>query len=427
MKKPIARPILENLLLGLLLLATNIRGLAITWIFPRIPIAALESGIEVVLLAFAMWMLWRAGLLGAYRSLWLRSWPWLCFAALAIASLIWTVDRPATLLRVLILACCSLLAGYLAVRYTMGDLVAISARYCVALVVLCLLIALIWPAAGIMNVPPYVGSWRGLFWHRNYLGSTMALAAIVLVVAFCLSVLRDRNWGLIYLISYGVACALVVLSHSATGLILLLLLHGIVAVLFLWVRLNRRLRPWHYWIIGIASAGALALGLLNLDFILGLFNRNTTFTGRVSLWGFLFQHVMEERPLLGHGFGTLWVQPAFQAALRDALGWPYPVFIGDNGYVDIALQLGLVGLIAFGILILWSVAGGVGMLLQQRTLLSAVPALLMTYMLITNITLSYFLETESFTWLIVFSFVFSAVGGAVAADVRAKISTSSDA
>ncbi len=399
--------LVEAIVLALLFSAANIRGLVIRGYFPAEG-AWIEVVIELGVLLLASWLLWRSGQLEVYARAWLKNWPLAAFIVIAAASLFWTVDITATLARVLILVLSSMLAAYLAVRYTLNEILNRVAGFFAVMVVFCFVIVIAWGDAGLMNFYPYYGSWRAIFWHRNYLGSTMALGTLLFLICVFLSFPKQKRMAAFYAVFYVLALALVVQSHSATGLILVLVLHAIFAAVVFWLHFRQRIHAVHYWILGGLLLAILAVGYLKLDFLLGLFNRESNFTGRTGLWSYLFAHYINQRPLLGYGFGAFWQQAAFDLQLRDALGWPYPVVIGDNGYMDILVHLGAVGAVVFAAVLILACFRMGSLAFRERTLLAFVPLLVMAYMLITNFTLSYFLETEFFTWIVMIAFWFAA-------------------
>ncbi len=413
--------LLEGTVVGLVLYVANIRGLVFSGIFP-LQGAWVECILDLILLGTALYLLAKSNLLHRYAHLWLLNWPLVLFMGIAALSLLWTIDIGATLSRALILILASMFAAYLAARHSLQTILETFASFFAVLVILCFVIVITWPDAGMMNFYPYFGSWRGIFWHRNYLGSTMALGTLIFLICFSLvwrqsklehgegpiSQLR-RRWLLIfYGIFYLLSLALVVLSHSATGLILAIILHIFFVGILLWLAVYPKLHRAHYGILGSLGVVVLVTAYLKLDSVLAIFNRNSTFTGRAGLWQYLLEHVISERPLLGYGFGALWLQNSFRLTLQGALGWRYPVVIGDNGYMDILLHLGLIGLLSFIAVLVLACVRMARLAIGQRTLIAFAPLLVMVFMLLSNVTLSYFLETESFTWIIMAALLFSA-------------------
>ena len=107
------------------------------------------------------------------------------------------------------------------------------------------------------------------------------------------------------------------------------------------------MKPVHYKIIiGSAVIGSVVV-FLNLNFIFGLFGRQTSLTGRIPMWKFLINNVIRQSPWVGYGFGAIWTIPSFRFGMHQAQGWPGPIMNGDNGFMDIFLHLGAIGLLLF--------------------------------------------------------------------------------
>jgi O-antigen ligase len=114
-----------------------------------------------------------------------------------------------------------------------------------------------------------------------------------------------------------------------------------------------------YWmkkrgsVIGVNSAlliisfiivyGALTpmIGKLLLVDVSSIFERSETLTGRKDIWGTLVPLAME-RPFFGYGFGGFWT-----TALREVTSSH-----AHNGYLDVVLNLGFVGLVIFAMFLL---------------------------------------------------------------------------
>jgi hypothetical protein len=83
------------------------------------------------------------------------------------------------------------------------------------------------------------------------------------------------------------------------------------------------------------------------------------------------------------------------------VGWTSQPLIADNGFLDILLHLGIVGLIVlFGILMMAAVQS-FRYAITRKTLADFFPLLFLCYVLIANLPFSMIAETEVFIWLLI--------------------------
>ena len=80
------------------------------------------------------------------------------------------------------------------------------------------------------------------------------------------------------------------------------------------------------------------IGGLSLMDISSAFGREKNLTGRTDIWAILLPHVME-RPIFGSGFGGFWTAELHKLTSSHA----------HNGYLEIILGLGFIGLLLFAI------------------------------------------------------------------------------
>jgi exopolysaccharide production protein ExoQ len=134
-------------------------------------------------------------------------------------------------------------------------------------------------------------------------------------------------------------------AHSATSLICLFI--GVAMVLFLGLRsVNKKfIGTYLLTAMVVIAAGELAFGLSGrLSEALG---RGTTMSGRTELWKHLLE--LHTNPVIGTGFESFW--------LGDRLKRLEGIFFfvpneAHNGYLEIYLELGLLGLVlVIGLLI----------------------------------------------------------------------------
>ena len=118
------------------------------------------------------------------------------------------------------------------------------------------------------------------------------------------------------------------------------------------------------------------------------------------MWEYLFQHVINQRPWLGYGYGVIWHLEGFIFELADHVNWEIAVTLGDNGFIDILLHMGGVGLAVLLGLMTMGFIRGIRYFLQERTMMASFPILVLVFSLVANISLSLILEVESLVWII---------------------------
>ncbi|MGH6992379.1 MAG: O-antigen ligase family protein, partial [Caulobacteraceae bacterium] len=138
-------------------------------------------------------------------------------------------------------------------------------------------------------------------------------------------------------------CAfMVVMSRSATDLFML------VAVLLGLAVLHAARRGPVFAVMGawicVTLAGLIAAAAaLWPDHFYRAIGKDPTLTGRTDIW-VIVGHWIAKAPWLGYGYGGFWSRTSPPAQyIRDELGWLVPN--AHNGWLDLLLQLGIVGTI----------------------------------------------------------------------------------
>ncbi|HLF75133.1 MAG TPA: O-antigen ligase family protein [Anaerolineales bacterium] len=398
------------MILSLALVLANLRALMFIFLFPDTSVllgpAWIEIGLWLLVTLAVSYQLNRSNQTADYLARWQRNWPLALFILAALASILWSVGPTVTSFRALELLFATLVAAYVGIRCRPIQLMGVLFWFGAILLILSIAIVFAAPKTGTMYWAPFFGAWRGIYWHRNHLAS---IAALVNMVFLCRGIiaLEDRNTaGFLDGIFYLLALLVLSFAKSAAGYILFIVLHIAVFCSWLWTRVHARLRAVHYYIIlGIFSLGTASI-LSNLETVFGLFNRSATLTGRVGLWEHLLKGVVSQRPWWGHGFGALWTFDWFREAVRRQIGWGSQPLIGDNGFIDILLHLGIVGLLIFlSVLAVASVRAFLHAI-SHKTLADFFPLLIMIYAVFANISLSLFAETEVFVWFLIVTVLF---------------------
>jgi O-antigen ligase len=243
------------------------------------------------------------------------------------------------------------------------------------------------------------GAWRGIFFQKNTMGIMMALSSVVFLYDL-FSIKRNLLplLGSIFLVV--ISAVLVFLSRSASGEAIFLVLTFCSLLAIAWVKWKERLSLKHYLAIGFVFASAGILVLSKLDYLLGLLHRNSSLTGRVPLWSLLIKIGQSNHPIIGGGFGYPWMSSQFRLAIQALSGWGFAPVTAHDGFVDIYLHLGLVGIFLLSALLLTGLYRSIRFIIAEQTLLSTFPLILMIFIIFANISESLFLELDSFVWLL---------------------------
>lgn len=188
---------------------------------------------------------------------------------------------------------------------------------------------------------------QGLVGNASLLGWAAALAIIVIALQFAAGQLR-RLKASIWL---GIAVLTLALTRSATVYVILLAV-GLVLTLALLFR--RYETPRERRLIGGGAALVVtlaAVAAVALDTrLLALVGKSEDLTGRVDIWSTVIG-LAEQRPAFGWGWISYWVpwrEPFDDLVIRNGVVQLH----AHNAWLDVWFQLGVVGLVLFGLLVL---------------------------------------------------------------------------
>ncbi len=325
--------------------------------------------------------------------------PLLVFILYSIFSIFWTTGFLATAYELTLMIFGCLMGVYLAAKHTPESVLDILVYYGAFCVLLSIILVFQFPGLARLNNPTFLGAWRGIFWHRNHLGSLAAFfSAIFLLKAWAAR--KQLVWVIGSLVLFLLALILVIGSRSATGIVIFIVLNGLVLLAFTWLQYKSRLEKKHYFIIGGIAILVIVFFSFNLNIVFSLLNRSSTLTGRTPVWSDLITRVWVQKPVLGFGFGALWNNEAFRVDLQTRHGWPYQVYFADNGFLDILLNTGIIGLISFLLFFITTGYRAISTFIKKAGVLSLLPVVLFSYVTIANISYSFLFEVDQFVWML---------------------------
>ncbi|WP_345410339.1 O-antigen ligase family protein [Actinomycetospora chlora] len=214
-------------------------------------------------------------------------------------------------------------------------LLTISVAFRVVLIAT-LLVALAVPSVGLVDENYQTGALKGLFVHRNLLAfmALVALATFLVVRRYRSHRASFFDIGLAVVCLAGAQSQTVFISAAATTLLVLML------------RWTRRYSGFTRVLLGTASSCAVGLLVYLAIFafadIASSLGRDSTLTGRTDVWPAVLEQIART-PILGLGWNAPWRegQPETQRMWRAA---GFKMYHSHDGYLDMLLQLGVVGL-----------------------------------------------------------------------------------
>ena len=365
-----------------------------------------EMVLWVLLTVIFLWIAIDRSMFRKLLGAWGRNWFILIFILFAICSIIWSSNTVVSIYKGIALVGCSVIAAYTGLAYSNKSLFRGLWWFFVFVTIASYATALFLPAIGTHIGYPYYGAWRGIFWSKNYMGPVVAFGNLVFLFHIYLSWKKiPALFGNI--LFYLLTALLVVLSKCASALILMVILNLGFLLVLAWVRWKTLLKKSHYIIGAVVSVLLITILFLNLNFFLGLVGRDATLTGRYPLWSYLIHYGWTNHPILGSGFGATWESNNFRDTTGIAVKWDLTPLVSDNGYIDIFLDLGLVGLVLAISIILLCFFRVVRYALKEQTVISFFPVLLMVFVIIVNLDLSFLLNLEFFAWFLMIFALFS--------------------
>ena len=211
----------------------------------------------------------------------------------------------------------------------------------------------------VLTVPqatdPSFNTWRGLHPTKNNLGQTAGLC----VIFFFTMLLRKNELIKKITLSFFLVIALILLfgSFSMTNVLLI----TIFTVLFIIFKSNKLFESLGignktaYLILGFVFILILSVLALGSDLYLKFFEfigKDPTLTGRTEIWYLVLSQSYNEL-ITGVGFQSFWIPEHLSKIMLFKYWVPTQ---SHNGYVDIILETGIVGLFFFVVVIYYLLA-----------------------------------------------------------------------
>ncbi|MEY2858795.1 MAG: hypothetical protein RLZZ74_3108, partial [Cyanobacteriota bacterium] len=245
---------------------------------------------------------------------------------------------------------------------------------------------------------------RGVFTHKNQFGAFMAPGGVI----FLLNAFRGERYSWLYWGLLVLNCGAMVMSQSTTavGTFGLMLILCIIYRIFRW-----RYEVMISAVLGVTIVGFMGLilfaGYVGSDSLFSSLGKDATLSGRTDIWQYVWDQI-QLKPWLGYGMTAFWnglegPSGYIQYAMRIS------VIYSHNGFLDLWLSIGIVGLGIFLMSFVVTVVQSLGLLRQTNSPEGFWPLLFLSYILLSNLTEGTISNFNSSFWAIYVAISYSLV------------------
>lgn len=243
------------------------------------------------------------------------------------------------------------------------------------------------------------GAFRGPFTQKNLLARIAVLGAIV----FLINAIQSQHRRVILWGGFVLNALLIILTTSKTALLLLLM------IIFL-LPFYKALR-WKttitipITIIVVLVSSSLAIMILsNWEASLNAIGRDPSLSGRTGLWEASIEKILEH-PWLGYGYQAFWREGGGAEEIWGVEGYKPPH--AHNGFINMPLDLGLIGLSVFLLTLLVNYIRAIACLRSGKTLIGLWPIYYITFFFMYNHSENTIIEHNSIFWALLVSVALS--------------------
>jgi exopolysaccharide production protein ExoQ len=322
----------------------------------------------------------------------------LILTAIAYLSIFWSDVPEYTSRYINFIVGTTLFAIYIAGRYTFSQQLKLLAWALGTVLVMSFLFCILLPGYG-LEQGIHAGAWRGVFWHKNNLGRYSAMGAIL----FCLMAQSTKNyktllWGLC-----GLSVFILVLSLSKTALVVFLVSFALLYLCYIlaWDSIVSVAIFLTTFLIG---CGITWWVILSYEKILEVLGKGVTLSGRTDIWDAVMPHIWQ-RPYLGHGYWSFWLHEGQGRYVWNDIG--FDAAHAHNGFLDLILELGFVGLGLFLFSFILLYARSLMLVKKTKSVNAFWAVLFLGFFIMYNFSASEVLKDDSITWIFYVTLAFS--------------------
>jgi exopolysaccharide production protein ExoQ len=315
------------------------------------------------------------------------------FALLTLVSVCWSQAPGVTLRKSVFLLLTTAFGIYFAGRFPMDRQLRIICVAASMIAGLSICFAVFLPRYG-LDHDAHEGVWVGVFTQKNVCAREM------LFILVCLLPYSPASEAMRWVRRFAILCVLVVIlgTQSKTAFVMT----ALSLAFFPLLRISRRLSAGGVLAALTAALVSLAVAcvlvLSAIPRILMLLVKDGTITGRTAIWQAVLEAIMK-RPLLGYGFAAFWLSLRGESAnIILALRWAVPA--AHNGFLEIWLQLGVIGLLLYGLGFAQGMISALKNSRQASFERAAWPLSVLLLTIVYNLDESSLMQPNDFLWIL---------------------------
>jgi O-antigen ligase len=136
----------------------------------------------------------------------------------------------------------------------------------------------------------------------------------------------------------------------------------------------------------------------NVEEVTNALGKDVTLTGRTAIWVLVYQAI-QEKPLLGYGYEAFWRGDEGPGGdIWEKYG--QNLFYSHNGFLEVWLGLGLIGLMAFTASFVFLIVRTLHFVRKRFCLDTVWPWLFLCYLFLSNLTEASFMKTNTLPWIL---------------------------
>jgi O-antigen ligase len=312
----------------------------------------------------------------------------------AFMSVLWTIDRQVTSRHFVAVLLTSVLGAYFAVRYNPKEQLRLLVVSLSAVLSISAVACIVSPTYGISSDNPLEPpGWHGVLSSKNNLGTLAVLVALLLGLAL----LRGRRRG-ISIIGLVSVFVLIILTQSTSALLYFLLTIMAFAIVLAFRKYPAKRTKILWGALSVLSGFGLWT-YYNWENFVSYLGKDPGLSGRFVLWGLSLEWI-RERPLAGYGYDAFWSDYYGPAAdFRAASGWLVATH-AHNGFINLWLDLGFVGVLLFALGFIMSYRRALVLAKLTDGVEGLWPVVFLTFLFVYSLTEIGFMGRNDLYWIL---------------------------